>query len=153
MANTYTQIYLHIVFSVKGRQNLIHKSWKEELHKYICGIVNGKEQKVYAIGGVADHIHILVSIKPNIALSDLVRDIKANSSKWIYEKGLVKGKFQWQEGFGAFSYAQSQLDTVIAYINKQEQHHQKKTFRDEYLELLQKFNVVFDEKYLFEWIE
>ena len=153
MANTYTQIYLHIVFSVKGRLNLIQKDWKEELHKYICGIVNGKEQKVYAIGGVADHIHILVSIKPNIALSDLVRDIKASSSKWINEKGLVKGKFQWQEGFGAFSYAQSQLDTVIAYINNQEQHHKKKTFRDEYLELLQKFDVGYDEKYLFEWIE
>ncbi len=153
MANTYTQIYLHVVFSVKGRQNLIHNDWKDELHKYICGIVIGNEQKVYAIGGVADHIHILVSIKPNIALSDLVRDIKANSSKWINEKSLVKGKFQWQEGFGAFSYAQSQLDTVIAYINNQEQHHQKKTFRDEYLELLQKFNISYDEKYLFEWIK
>jgi putative transposase len=153
MANTFTQIYLHIVFSVKGRQSLIQKDWKEELLKYICGIVNGNEQKVYAIGGVADHIHILISIKPNIAISDLVRNIKANSSKWINEKGFVKGKFQWQEGFGGFSYAQSQLDAVIAYINSQEQHHQKKTFREEYMELLQKFNVVYDEKYLFEWFE
>ena len=153
MANTYSQIYLQIVFSVKGRQNLISKNWKEELYKYICGIVNGKEQKVYAIGGVADHIHILVSIKPTIALSDLVRDIKANSSKWINEKGFIKGKFQWQEGFGAFSYAHSQLDIIIAYINNQEQHHLKKTFRDEYTELLQKFNVQCDENYLFEWIE
>jgi REP element-mobilizing transposase RayT len=153
MSNTFTQIYLHVIFSVKGRQNLIQKNWMEELHKYICGIVKVKEQKIYAIGGVADHIHLLVSIKPNIALSDLVRDIKANSSKWINEKGFVKGKFQWQEGFGAFSYAQSQLDTVIAYINNQEQHHLKKTFRDEYVELLQKFNVKYDDKYLFEWIE
>lgn len=153
MANTYTQIYIHIVFSVKGRQSLIQKSWKEELHKYICGIVSGKEQKVYAIGGIADHIHILVSIKPNIVISDLVRDIKAHSSKWINEKRFVKGKFQWQEGFGAFSYAQSQLDTVIAYVNNQELHHQKKSFRDEYMELLQKFDITFDEKYLFEWIE
>ncbi|MFN5380623.1 MAG: IS200/IS605 family transposase [Bacteroidota bacterium] len=153
MANTYSQIYLQIVFSVKGRQNLISKNWKEELYKYICGIVNGKEQKVYAIGGVADHIHILVSIKPTIALSDLVRDIKANSSKWINEKGFIKGKFQWQEGFGAFSYAHSQLDIIIAYINNQEQHHLKKTFRDEYTELLKKFNVQYDENYLFEWIE
>ena len=135
------------------RQNLIQKNWKEELYKYICGIVNGKEQKVYAIGGVADHIHILLSIKPNVALSDLVRDIKANSSKWINEKGFVKGKFMWQEGFGAFSYSQSQLDTIIAYINNQEHHHRKKTFRDEYLELLEKFNVGYDEKYLFDWIE
>jgi putative transposase len=98
MANTYTQIYLQIVFSVKGRQNLIHKNWKDELHKYICGVVNGKDQKVYAIGGVADHIHILVSIKPTILISDLVRDIKANSSKWINDNHYIIGKFQWQDG-------------------------------------------------------
>ena len=153
MANTYTQIYLQIVFSVKGRQNLIQKSWKDELYKYICGIVNGKEQKVYAIGGVSDHIHILISIKPDIGISNLVRDIKANSSKWINEKRFVKGKFQWQEGFGAFSYSHSQLDVVIAYINNQEQHHHNKTFKEEYIELLQKFNVEYDDKYLFEWIE
>jgi len=149
MPNTYTQIYLHIVFSVKGRQNLIQKKWKNDLYKYICGIVNGRKQKVYAIGGVSDHIHILISIKPNIAISDLVRDIKANSSKWVNEKRLIKGKFQWQEGFGAFSYAQSQLDTVIAYVNNQEKHHETKTFKHEYLELLQKFNVEYNEKYLF----
>jgi len=153
MANTYTQIYLHIVFSDKGRQNLIQKKWQDELHKYICGIVTGKEQKVYAIGGMADHIHILVSVKPNLALSDLVRDIKANSSKWINGKGYVLGKFQWQEGFGALSYAQSQLDAVISYINNQEQHHQKKTFKNEYLELLQNFKLQYDDKHLFEWIE
>lgn len=153
MANTYTQMYIQIVFAVKRRQNLIQKNWKDELNKYICGIVNGKGQKVYAIGGVEDHIHILVSIKPNIAISDLVRDIKANSSKWINENEFVRGKFQWQEGFGAFSYAQSQLDNVIAYINNQEQHHQKKTFKDEYLTLLQKFDIEYDEKYLFDWGE
>ncbi|MCU0328804.1 MAG: IS200/IS605 family transposase [Chitinophagales bacterium] len=152
MANTYTKIYIHIVFSVKGRQNLIQKTWKEELYKYICGIVNRNEQKVYAIGGMADHIHILVSIKPNVSISDLVRDIKANSSKWINDKGYIVGKFLWQEGFGAFSYAQSQLDTVIAYIDNQEIHHQKKTFKDEYIDLLQKFNIEYDEKYLFDWI-
>lgn len=153
MANTYTQMYIQIVFAVKRRQNLIQKKWKDELHKYICGIVNGKGQKVYAIGGVEDHIHILVSIKPNIAISDLVRDIKANSSKWINENEFVRGKFQWQEGFGAFSYAQSQLDNVIAYVNNQEQTHQKKTFKDEYLILLQKFDIEYDEKYLFDWVE
>jgi REP element-mobilizing transposase RayT len=146
-------MYIQIVFAVKRRQNLIQKNWKDELNKYICGIVNGKGQKVYAIGGVEDHIHILVSIKPNIAISDLVRDIKANSSKWINENEFVRGKFQWQEGFGAFSYAQSQLDNVIAYINNQEQHHQKKTFKDEYLTLLQKFDIEYDEKYLFDWGE
>jgi putative transposase len=153
MANTYTQIYIHLVFSVKGRQNLILPKWKEELYKYVCGIVNYKNQKVYAIGGVADHIHILLSIKPEISLSELVRDIKANSSKWINERKLVLGKFQWQEGFGAFSSAQSQLDNVIQYINNQEQHHQKRAFKDEYLELLKKFEITFDENYLFEWIE
>ncbi len=153
MANTYTQIYLHIVFSVKRRQNLIQKTWKEELYKYICGIANGKDQKIYAIGGVSDHIHILISIRPTIAVSDLVRDIKANSSKWINEKGFLLNKFQWQEGFGAFSYARSELDTIIRYINNQEQHHQKKTFKTEYLDLLQQFNVEYDEKYLFEWVE
>jgi REP element-mobilizing transposase RayT len=153
MANTYTQIYLHIVFSVKGRQNLISKTWKEDLYKYICGIVNGKDQKVYAIGGVSDHIHILLSIKPNISPSDLIRDIKANSSKWINEKKYIVGKFQWQEGFGAFSYSKSHLDTVIAYINNQEEHHQKKSFKEEYLKLLQKYDIEYDEKYLFEWIE
>ncbi len=153
MANTYTQIYIQIVFSVKGRQNLIQNHWKDELYKYICGIVNGKEQKVYAIGGVGDHIHLLVSIKPDIALSELIRDIKANSTKWINQKGFINGKFQWQAGFGAFSYAQSQLESVVAYINNQEQHHRKYTFREEYVDLLQKFNIGYDEKYLFEWLE
>lgn len=153
MANTYCKIYLHVVFSVRGRRNLIHKSWKDELHKYITGIVNGKEQKVYAIGGMEDHIHILLSIKPTIAVSDLIRDIKANSSKWINERGFVIGQFQWQEGFGAFSQTHAQLDSVIAYINNQEQHHKRKTFKEEYLEFLQNFNVDYDEKYLFDWID
>lgn len=153
MANTFSKIYIHLVFSVKGRQNLIQKHWEEELHKYICGIVKGKEQKVYAIGDISDHVHILVSIKPNIIISDLVRDIKSNSSKWMNEKGFVKGNFQWQEGFGAFSYAQSQLDTLIAYINNQEQHHQQISFKTEYLDLLQKSDIIYDENYLFEWIE
>ena len=152
MANTYTKIYLHIVFSVKYRQNLILPYWKEELYKYICGVVNGKKQKVYAIGGVADHIHILISIKPDIAISDLVRDIKANSSKWVNEKRFVVGKFQWQEGFGAFSYAESQLDNVINYINNQEEHHKKETFKKEYLAFLHEYNVEYEDKFLFEWI-
>lgn len=108
---------------------------------------------MFAIGGVEDHIHILLSITPTIALSDLVRDIKANSSKWINERGYISGKFEWQQGFGASSYAKSQLDNVIAYINNQEKHHQKKTFKDEYLEFLQKFEVQYDEQYLFDWIE
>jgi len=152
MANTYSQVYVQIVFAVKGRLNLINPAWKDELYRYICGIVNGNRQKVYAMGGVADHIHILVSLKPDIAISDLVRDIKAGSSKWINEKRLVRGKFQWQQGFGVFSYAQSNLDDVIAYINNQEIHHQKKTFKEEYVELLELFKIDYNENYLFEWI-
>jgi REP element-mobilizing transposase RayT len=153
MANTYSQIYLQVVFAVKGRKSLIQSEWKEELYKYICGVVNGKKEKVYAIGGVADHIHILLSVKPNILLSDLVRDIKCNSSKWINERQYVDGKFQWQEGFGAFSYTHWHLDTIINYINNQEDHHKKKSFKDEYLEFLEKFYIEYDEKYLFEWVE
>ena len=153
MANTYSQIYLQVVFAVKGRKSLIQSEWKDELYKYICGVVNGKKEKVYAIGGVADHIHILLSVKPNILLSDLVRDIKCNSSKWINERQYVIGKFQWQEGFGAFSYTHWHLDTIINYINNQEDHHKKKSFKDEYLEFLEQFYIEYDEKYLFEWVE
>ena len=153
MANTYTQIYIHIVVVVKGRQNLKHKKWRDNLYKYICGIANAKEHKIFAIGGVEDHMHILVSMKPHKALSDLVRDMKANSARWINENKLVIGKFQWQEGYAAFSYAQSQLNTVIAYINNQEKHHAKKRFREEYIELLDKYQVDYDERYFFDWVD
>jgi putative transposase len=153
MPNTYSQIYIQVVFAVKGRENLIHKNLKEELFKYICGIVNGHNQKVYAINGMPDHIHILLSLKPDISLSNLVRDIKANSSKWINSNKKIAGKFQWQEGFGAFSYSSSHLDTVIAYINNQEQHHSIKSFKEEYLDLLSKFKIQFDPKYLFDWVD
>jgi REP element-mobilizing transposase RayT len=153
MANTYSQIYLQVVFAVKGRKSLIQREWKDELYKYICGVVNGKKEKVYAIGGVADHIHILLSVKPNILVSDLVRDIKCNSSKWINERQYVIGKFQWQEGFGAFSYTHWHLGTIINYINNQEEHHKKKSFKKEYLEFLEQFYIEYDEKYLFEWVE
>lgn len=149
MANTYTKIYLHVIFSVHGRQNLIEKKWMDSLHKFICGIVNVKEQKVYAIGGMPDHIHILLSMKPGMAISGLVRDIKSNSSRWVNDKKLIRGKFQWQEGFAAFSYGQSQVDNVIAYINNQEEHHRVKTFKDEYIELLEKFQVEYEAKYVF----
>ena len=153
MANTYSKIYVHIVFSVKRRENIIERVWKNELYKYICGIVNGNKQKVFAIGGMSDHIHILASIKPDISLSDLVREIKVNSSKWINLNNLVKGRFNWQEGFGAFSCSHSRLDAIISYINNQEQHHSKKSFKDEYLTFLQKYDIKYDEKYVFEWIE
>ncbi len=153
MANTYTQLYIQIVFTVKGRQNLIPRQNREELHKYITGIVSNRNQKLLAIFAMPDHLHLLVSIKPNISISDLVRDIKAGSSKFISENNWVKEKFSWQEGFGAFSYSKSQIDNVVKYILSQEEHHKKKTFKDEYLEFLHKFDIKYNEKYLFEWIE
>jgi putative transposase len=149
MANTYSQIYIQIVFAVSGRENLIIAEWRDELYKYITGIVKNHGQKLIAIGGVENHIHILLGIKPNISLSDLVRKIKANSSRFINERNFVRGKFNWQEGFGAFSYSHSQLGDVIRYIENQEEHHKKTTFKDEYLSFLKKYQIDFDEKYLF----
>ncbi len=153
MANTYSQIYIQVVFAVHGRENLIGIVWRDELYKYITGIVKKHEQKLIVIGGISDHIHILLGIKPNIALSDLVRDIKANSSRFINERKFVKGKFYWQDGFGAFSYSHSQLDTIIRYIENQEMHHSKKSFKDEYKSFLNNFRVEYNDKYLFEWLE
>ncbi len=153
MANTYTQLYIQIVFTVKGRQNLIPKQHREKLHKYITGIITKRNQKLLAIFAMPDHIHLLLSIKPNITISDLVRDIKAGSSKFISESNWIKGRFRWQEGFGAFSYAKSQQDNVVKYILNQEEHHKKKTFKEEYLDFLHKFEIEYNEKYLFDWID
>jgi REP element-mobilizing transposase RayT len=151
MANTYSQIYIQIVFAVAGRENLIKPDWQIELYKYITGIVKNHGQKLLAIGGVENHIHILLGIKPNIPLSDLVREIKANSSRFINERNFIpRGRFSWQEDFGAFSYSHSQLGDVIRYIENQAEHHKKKTFKDEYLEFLRRYRVDFDEKYLFD---
>ena len=153
MANTYTQLYIQIVFAVKGRKNGIPKQHRNELHKYITGIVTNRNQKLLAIFAMPDHIHLFVSIKPNITISDLVRDIKAGSSKFITESNWVQGKFSWQEGFGAFSYAKSQQNNVVNYILNQEKHHKKKTFKEEYLDFLHKFEIDYNEKYLFDWID
>ena len=146
-------MYVQIVFSVQGRINLIQKKHKEELQKYISGIISNRQQKILAINCMPDHAHVFVGIKPNICTSDLVRDIKAGSSKFISDKKWVKGKFEWQKGFGAFSYSHSQLTNVIKYINNQEEHHRHKTFKEEYFEFLKNFNVDFNERYLFDWIE
>lgn len=153
MSNTYSQIYIHIVFAVKGRQNQISNKNREELHKYITGIVQIREQKMFSIFSMPDHTHLFIGIKPSIAISDLVRDIKSGSSKFINDCHWVNGKFNWQEGFGSFSYSRSQIDNVIQYILNQEEHHKKQTFKDEYRSFLKKFEIEFDEKYLFEWIE
>lgn len=150
MANTYSQIYIHIVFAVKGRQNLISKNWNDELYKYITGIITNEEQKLIAINGIPDHIHILVGLKPTKSISDLVRDIKANSSRFINDKKWINGKFEWQTGFGAFSYSHSQLTNVINYIQNQEMHHTTKTFKEEYVGLLKSFDVEYKNEYLFD---
>ena len=153
MPNTYSQIYIQIVFAVEGRQNLISPRHREELHKYIAGIVSNRKQKLIAIFCMPDHSRMLVGISPAIAISDLVRDIKAGSSNFINEKKWVRGRFNWQEGFGAFSYARSQIGAVSDYILEQESRHEGRTFRNEYLSLLKKFDVEFDERYLFDFIE
>ncbi len=150
---TFSRIYIQLVFEVQGRKNLIPPSCKEELHEYISGIITNQGQKLIAINSVPDHIHIFIGMKPTIALCDLVRDIKNSSSPFVSDNKWVKGKFHWQEGYGAFSYGHSQIDRVVKYIQSQEFRHKRKTFREEYLEFLKKFEIEYDEKYLFEWIE
>jgi REP element-mobilizing transposase RayT len=149
MANTYTQIYIHIVFAVEGRQNLIKPEYNDELQKYITGIVSGQKQKLITINNMPDHLHLLVGLLPDVALSDLMRDVKAGSSKFINERHWVAGRFSWQEGFGAFSYSRSQFGTVIRYIENQQEHHSRQSFSDEYIELLEKFGVQYDRRYIF----
>lgn len=147
--NTYTQIYIQLVFAVKYKQALIGEQWKDELYKYITGIVQNNRHKMICINGVPDHLHIFIGLRPHQAISDLVKDIKSNSSKWINEKKFLPIRFEWQESFGAFSYGKSQMLNVIQYINNQESHHKKESFRDEYLNFLQKFEVEFNKKYIF----
>ena len=149
MPNTYSQIYIHFVFAVQSRDALIDAQWRESLYQYIGGIVRKRNQHAVAIGGIHDHVHLLVSMNPTISPSDLIADVKRTTSKWINENHLVLGRFAWQEGFGAFSYAKSQIDNVIRYIQNQEEHHRKITFREEYIDFLKAFGVEFDEKYIF----
>jgi putative transposase len=153
MPGTFSQIYIQVVFAVKGRENMISLTWKNELNKYIAGIIKGKEQKSIIVNGMPDHIHAFIGLRPSASISDLVRDIKSNSTNFINERKLVKNKFQWQEGYGAFSYSHSHINNVYNYILNQEDHHRTKTFKEEYIGFLKKFDVPHDEKYLFEWIE
>ncbi len=153
MAGTFSQIYIHVVFAVKGRESLIQPHWEEELYKYITGIVRNKDQKMLAINGMPDHIHFLIGMKPSCCLSDLVREIKKSSNEFVREKRFTKFKFQWQEGYGAFSYGHSALDNVIRYINHQKEHHKKQSFRDEYKEFLKKFEIEYKDEYLFDWLD
>ena len=153
MAETYSQLYIQVVFAVKGRENLIATAWKDQLHKYISGIITNKEQKSIIVNGMPDHIHAFIGLRPSMKISDLVRDIKNNSSNFINDRKFVKGRFSWQEGYGAFSYSHSHIENVYNYILHQEEHHKKRTFREEYIDFLQKFDIEFNEKYLFEWID
>ncbi|MBK9270445.1 MAG: IS200/IS605 family transposase [Saprospiraceae bacterium] len=153
MANTYTQIHIQTVFAVQNRNWVIQKTWKEELYKYITGIIQNQNHKVLAINGMPDHLHILFGMRPTQSLSDLMQDVKGSSSKWINQKGFVDGKFTWQEGFGAFSYSKSNLKTIINYIENQEQHHKKRTFIEEYLDLLKEFEMEYDERYIFKSLD
>jgi len=149
MANTFTQIHIQLVFTVQDRYCIIRHSWKDELYKYITVIIQNHGHKVLAINGMPDHVHLLIGMRPTQSLSDLLQDIKGDSSKWINRKGFLKGRFSWQEGYGAFSYSISQIENVIEYIKNQDVHHLKITFIDEYRDFLEKFAIEFEERYIF----
>lgn len=149
MANTYTQIHIQAVFTVQNRECIISDRWKDELYKYISGIIQNNHHKLLSINGMPDHIHILLGLRPNQSLSELLQDIKGSSSKWINERKFVKGKFSWQEGFGAFSYSKSEISKISDYIDNQKMHHSGKTFSEEYIEMLNEFGVEYDGRYVF----
>ncbi len=153
MPNTYSQITIHSVFAVKYRENFITKDWRDHLHKYISGVITNKGAKSLAVGGWKDHVHILFGMPVTMCISDFMSTVKANSSKWINEQHFLKSKFQWQDGYGAFSFARSQRDIVINYIMNQEEHHRTKSFREEYLKMLRDFDVAYEDKYLFEFYD
>ena len=153
MANTYTQLYIQFVFAVQNRISLIQSAWEDELYKYITGIVKHNNHKMIAINGIPDHLHLFVGLHPTQSISDVMKMVKGESSEWINKKKLVKGMFQWQEGYGSFSYGRSQIDRVYKYIMNQKEHHKKKSFLEEYIELLNKFGVEYDERYIFKAID
>ncbi|KGE86801.1 MAG: IS200/IS605 family transposase [bacterium] len=153
MPNTYTQIHIQAVFAVRYRQAAIQKEWQEELYRYITGIVQNHNHKVLQIGGMPDHVHLFFGMRPTQSLSDLMRDVKGESSEWINKSGFCKNYFSWQTGYGAFSYAKSQVPRVIRYIQKQEEHHRKKTFLEEYEDFLKAFEVEYDERFIFKPLE
>ncbi|MAT38189.1 MAG: transposase [Ectothiorhodospiraceae bacterium] len=151
MANTYTQLYVQIVFAVQGRQSLIPQRHKEELHKYIAGIVDNKGHKLLAVNGMPDHCHVFIGINPLSSVSSIAGEVKSNSARFINKQGWSHGRFSWQSGYGAFSYHHSQLTRIIQYIRNQEQHHRRSTFKEEYEALLEEFNVKYNSKYVFDY--
>lgn len=153
MGNTYSQINIHCVFAVRGRENLISKEFRDELHKYMSGILKNDNAYPLSIGGWKDHVHVFFEMNPDSKISELMRMLKASSSKWINDNKFVRAKFRWQEGYGAFSYSRSQRNNVINYIMNQEDHHKRQTFREEYIELLTKFEIEFKNEYVFEFYD
>lgn len=153
MANTYSQLNVHCIFAVKGREKIIANNFRDDLHRYLSGILKNDGSFPLAVNGWLDHVHAFFELPVTMAVSDQMRMLKATSSKWINDSKLVKGKFSWQEGYGAFSYSRSQRDSVIQYIIKQEEHHRNQTFREEYLDLLRKFEIPFEDKYVFEFYD
>jgi putative transposase len=152
MANTYSQMYIQIVFAVNGRENIIHERFRIELEKYICGISINNKCKPLAIFCNPDHVHLLVGLHPIVSVAKLTGDVKASSSKWLNEKRLIPNRFSWQDGYGSFTYSKTQIDDVIKYILQQPVHHKKKSFKEEYLELLRKNDIKYSDDYLFDWI-
>ena len=153
MAHTYTQIHIQVVFAVKRRENIMLLPWREEVYKYMAGIIREKKNKPIIINGTSDHVHLFIGLHPANSISELVRDIKSGSTNFIHTQNFVRGCFSWQEGYGAFSYAHSQVENVYQYILRQNEHHKGKTFREEYLEILKKFDVGYDDQYLFDWLQ
>jgi putative transposase len=149
MANTYTQIHIHAIFAVQNRQSLMHKDWRDELYSYITGILQNQGHKMLQINGVEDHVHMLFGMRPSQSLSELMKSVKQHSTVWINDKGLAKGPFKWQAGYSAFSHSKSQIPDVISYIQNQEEHHRKKSFQEEYLDFFQRWDVEFDQRYIF----
>ena len=153
MANTYTQAYFHLVFSPKNRNALISRIWATELEKYITGIIQNNNHKLLAIGSMPDHIHIFIGYNLNQRIPDLVENIKTSSNAWIKHNNLSKRRFEWQKGYGAFTHSNSQIDTVVNYVLNQDKHHQKKSFREEYLEILHKNEIKYNDNYLFDFLD
>jgi len=153
MANTYTQVYVQFIFAVQNRMSIIRPEWEDELYRYITGIVQNHNHKLIAINGAGDHVHLFVGLHTTQSMAEFMQDVKEFSSKWINNNEFTKGRFQWQEGYGAFSYSKSQIDQVYKYIMNQKEHHKKKSFSEEYIEFLEKFEVPYDERYIFKPIE
>ncbi len=151
--STYSNLYIQIIFAVKGRQSLIDPVWEDELYKYITGIVQGKGHKMLIINGVPDHIHFFIGMNPSCSISDLVREVKKCSNEFLKQNNLTNDFFSWQDGYGAFSYSKSDIDKVVKYIMNQKEHHKKQSFKEEFLSFLKNHNIEYNEKYLFDWIE